>query len=109
MLSRAGRHTLVTVVLSSMLTYHLTMFLLAVWARNKIDKIRRSFFWKGEENANGGPASTSLCALILRFNTMRSAMFMINICVFNHPFKIFRNREHKGVEDLVWVNVRETK
>jgi hypothetical protein len=28
---------------------------------------------------------------------------MINICVFNHPFKIFRNREHKGVEDLVWA------
>jgi hypothetical protein len=40
---------------------------------------------------------------------MRFAMFMINICVFNHPFKIFRNREHKGVEDLAWGNVRETK
>jgi hypothetical protein len=45
---------LVIAVLSSMLTYHLTMFLLAVWARKKIDKIRRSFFWKGEENANVG-------------------------------------------------------
>jgi hypothetical protein len=27
---------------------------LAAWARKKIDKIRRSFLWKGEENANGG-------------------------------------------------------
>jgi hypothetical protein len=34
---------------------------------------------------------------------MRSAIFMIDICVYNHPFKIFRNREHEGVEDLVWA------
>jgi hypothetical protein len=32
---------------------------------------------------------------------------MINICIYNHPFKILRNKEHKGVEDLVWGNVRE--
>jgi hypothetical protein len=53
-MNRAGRLTLVTSVLSSMPTYHLTVFPLAVWARKKIDKIRRSFLWKGEENANGG-------------------------------------------------------
>jgi hypothetical protein len=35
-------------------TYHLTVFPLAAWARKKIDKIRRSFLWKGEENTNGG-------------------------------------------------------
>lgn len=35
-------------------TYHLTVFPLAAWARKKIDKIRRSFLWKGEDNANGG-------------------------------------------------------
>ena len=35
-------------------TYHLTVFPLAAWAKKKIDKIRRSFLWKGEENANGG-------------------------------------------------------
>jgi len=34
--------------------YHLTIFPLAVWARKQIDKIRRSFLWKGEEVANGG-------------------------------------------------------
>ena len=53
-LNRAGRLTLVTSVLSSMPTYHLTVFPLAAWAKKKIDKIRRSFLWKGEENANGG-------------------------------------------------------
>ena len=53
-LNRAGRLTLVSSVLSSMPTYHLTVFPLAAWARKKIDKIRRSFLWKGEENANGG-------------------------------------------------------
>lgn len=35
-------------------TYNLTVFLLAAWARKKIDKMRRSFLWKGEENTNGG-------------------------------------------------------
>jgi hypothetical protein len=40
---------LVSSVLSSMPTYHLT-----AWARRKIDKIRGSFLWKGEENANDG-------------------------------------------------------
>jgi len=54
MLNRAGRLTLVTTVLSSMPTYHLTVFPLAAWARKKIDKIRRSFLWKGDEKANGG-------------------------------------------------------
>ena len=42
-LNRAGRLTLVTSVLSSMPTYHLTVFPLAAWAKKKIDKIRRSF------------------------------------------------------------------
>jgi hypothetical protein len=44
-----GHHSL-----SSMPTYHLTVSPLAVWARKKIDKIRSSFLWKGEENANEG-------------------------------------------------------
>jgi hypothetical protein len=53
-LNRAGRLTLITSVLSAMPTYHLTVFPLAAWARKKIDRIRRSFLWKGDENANGG-------------------------------------------------------
>jgi hypothetical protein len=53
-LNKAGRLTLVSAVLSSMPTYHLTVFPLAASARKKIDKIRRSFFWKGYDNANGG-------------------------------------------------------
>lgn len=44
---------MVTSVLSSMPTYHLTVFPLAAWAKKQIDKIRRSFLWKGEENADG--------------------------------------------------------
>ncbi|KAG2576022.1 hypothetical protein PVAP13_6NG036500 [Panicum virgatum] len=34
--------------------YHLTILPLAKWARKKIDKIRQSFLWKGEDNAHGG-------------------------------------------------------
>jgi hypothetical protein len=44
---------------------------------------------------------------ISRFNTTRSAISIINICVYSHPFKIIRNKEHEGVEDLMWGNVRE--
>lgn len=54
LLNRAGRLTLVTSVLSSMPTYHMSIFPLAKWARKQIDKIRRSFLWKGGDNASGG-------------------------------------------------------
>ncbi|WVZ91565.1 hypothetical protein U9M48_037717 [Paspalum notatum var. saurae] len=54
LLNRAGRLTFVSSVLSSMPTYHLSVFPLAVWARKRIDKIRRSFLWKGKAESNGG-------------------------------------------------------
>jgi hypothetical protein len=54
LLNRTGRLKLVSLVLSAMPTYHLTIFPLAAWANKKIDKIRRPFLQKGEENANGG-------------------------------------------------------
>ena len=54
LLNRTGRLTLVSSVLFSMPIYHLTIFPLAKWARKKIDKIRQSFLWKGEDNAHGG-------------------------------------------------------
>ena len=54
LLNKEGRLTLVTSVLSSMPTYHLTIFPLAAWTKKQIDRIRRSFLWKGEENTNGG-------------------------------------------------------
>ena len=31
---------------------------------------------------------------------MRFTIFMINICIYNHPFNNFMNREYEGVEDL---------
>jgi len=42
-------------------------------------------------------------------NTMRSMIFMINIYIYNNHFKIFRNREYEGVQDLMCENVGETK
>jgi hypothetical protein len=53
-LNKAGRLKLVNSVLSSMLTYFLTVINLKKWAIKKLDKIRRSFLLKGSENANGG-------------------------------------------------------
>jgi hypothetical protein len=38
---------------------------------------------------------------------MRFAMFVINIYIYSHPFKVFINRKHEVVEDLVCGNVRE--
>jgi len=54
LLNKAGRLMLVISVLSSMPTYHFTVFPLAAWTKKKIDKIWRSFLWKGEESTNGG-------------------------------------------------------
>lgn len=53
-MDRAGRVTLVRTILTSMLIYFLTVFSLKKWALKKIDKLRRSFLWKGTESANGG-------------------------------------------------------
>ena len=44
----------------------------------------------------------------LKIHTMRSTIFMINICIYNHPFKVFMNRKYEGVEDLVCGNIGET-
>jgi hypothetical protein len=36
-------------VLTSIVTYHTTIFALPKWLIKKIDKIKRNFLWKGEE------------------------------------------------------------
>jgi hypothetical protein len=53
-LNRAGRLTLVNSVLSSIPTYFITAFPLQKWAIKQVDRIRRSFLWKGSADANGG-------------------------------------------------------
>ena len=54
LLNRAGRLKLVNSVLTSIPTYYLTIFRFQKWALKKIDKLRRSFLWKGAADANGG-------------------------------------------------------
>jgi hypothetical protein len=56
MLSTAGRETLVKIVLTSQSIYHLTAFPAQKWLLKRIDKIRKSFLWRGEapENVKGG-------------------------------------------------------
>ena len=47
-LSQAGRETLVKTVLSSQPIYHMTAFPEQKWLIKKIDRLRRSFLWRGE-------------------------------------------------------------
>jgi len=54
LLNKAGRLRLVNSVLSSLPTYFLTVLKLPKWAIKKLDRIRRSFLWKGAAEANGG-------------------------------------------------------
>jgi hypothetical protein len=49
LLSMAGRETLVKSVLTSQTIYHLTVFPAQKWMLRQIDRMRRSFLWKGEE------------------------------------------------------------
>lgn len=48
MMSTAGRETMVKTVLSSQPIYHLMAFPEQKWLIRKIDRIRRSFLWRGE-------------------------------------------------------------
>jgi hypothetical protein len=55
-LTTAGRETLVKTVLSSIPIYHFTVFHAQKGVLKRIDKLRRSFLWRGEtpENVSGG-------------------------------------------------------
>ena len=61
LLNKAGRLRLVNTVLSSLPTYFLTVFRLQKWAIKGIDKLRRSFLWKGANEANGGHCLVNWC------------------------------------------------
>ncbi|WVZ95321.1 hypothetical protein U9M48_041103 [Paspalum notatum var. saurae] len=52
LLSKAGRETLVKTMLSSQPIYHLTVFPAQKYLIKQIDKLRRSFLWKGDEPEN---------------------------------------------------------
>ena len=44
----------------------------------------------------------------IEINSTRSAKFIIDICIYNRPFKIFINRKEEGVGDLECGDVGET-
>lgn len=53
MLTKTGRITLINAVLTSITTYYLTMFAPSKWLITRIDKLRRGFLWRGEDEAAG--------------------------------------------------------
>jgi hypothetical protein len=44
----------------------------------------------------------------IKINSTRSAIFNIDICIDNRPFKVFMNRKEEGVGDLECGDVGET-
>jgi hypothetical protein len=54
LLSKIGRLALVNFVLSLVVIYHMSIFQLSKWAIKQIDKICRSFLWKGAEEGAWG-------------------------------------------------------
>ena len=44
----------------------------------------------------------------IKINSTRSAIFNIDICIDNRPFKVFINRKEEGVGDLECGDVGET-
>ena len=54
LLTRAGRRIHVQFVLTAMLVYLVMAIDLPQWATKAIDKIRRSYLWRGRKEARGG-------------------------------------------------------
>jgi hypothetical protein len=48
-MSKAIRAQLVKPILTVVVTYHVTVFNLSKWLIKNIDKLRRNFYWKGED------------------------------------------------------------
>jgi hypothetical protein len=57
LMSKGTRGQLVNSVLTAIVIYHATVFLHPKWLIKKIDKLRRNFFWKGEEGEGNKGAS----------------------------------------------------
>jgi hypothetical protein len=55
-MSYLGRELLVKSVLTTLPTYFLTVYKMPKWVFSRIDRLRRSFMWKGQdpENVRGG-------------------------------------------------------
>jgi hypothetical protein len=49
LMTKATRAQVVKSMLTSVITYHDTIFNLPKWLIKKIDKLKRNFFWKGDE------------------------------------------------------------
>jgi hypothetical protein len=49
LMTKATRVQVVKSMLTSVITYHDTIFNLPKWLIKKIDKLKRNFFWKGDE------------------------------------------------------------
>jgi hypothetical protein len=54
LLTKSVRLALVQSVLSSIPTYHMSVFTLSKWKIKKIDRIKRNFLWKGSDDARTG-------------------------------------------------------
>jgi hypothetical protein len=53
-MTRAGRDTQVQYVLTATVIYHAMALDLPLWVHKAIDKIRRSYMWRGRKDAKGG-------------------------------------------------------
>jgi hypothetical protein len=57
-MSKAARAQLMKLMLTSIVTYHATVYPLPKWFIKKIDKLRRNFLWKGEDGEGNKGAYT---------------------------------------------------
>ncbi|WVZ93250.1 hypothetical protein U9M48_039246 [Paspalum notatum var. saurae] len=95
LLNRAGCLTLITSVVSSMPTYHLTIFCLAKWARKKIDKVRHSFLWKGTDNAHGGHCLVNWPTICLTKNL--GGLGVLDHDCFGCPLRLYNSKTWAGL------------
>ncbi|WVZ85361.1 hypothetical protein U9M48_032298 [Paspalum notatum var. saurae] len=103
LLNSAGQLILVCSVLSSMPTYHLSIFPLTAWARKHIDRIRRSFLWKGKAETNGGHCLVRW-PLVNKPKDLDS-LGVLNLDKFDHALRLRWLLQDWVGEDQPWLGL----
>lgn len=105
-LSTAGRETLVKTVLSSQLIYHVTVFEEHKWLIKKIDRLIRSFLWRGETPDKVCGGHSIINCPTTRHPKIKGGLGILDLECFARALRLrwlwyhWKHRERAGIIEL---------